>query len=61
MYIPFPGPPAENDPPPPIKEFNTANAKKSLSLYEELSSDNMTCVKSGSLLGPIIGAPRRGT
>ena len=29
VYIPLPGPPAENDPPPPIIIFNTQNETKS--------------------------------
>ena len=37
VYMPFPGPPAENDPPPPMRELSTAKAKKSASRYELLS------------------------
>uniref|UniRef100_A0A182F6B6 Uncharacterized protein n=1 Tax=Anopheles albimanus TaxID=7167 RepID=A0A182F6B6_ANOAL len=34
VYMPLPGPPAENEPPPPIIMFNTQAAMKSLSWWE---------------------------
>lgn len=52
VYIPFPGPPAENDPPPPIIIFRTQNATKSGSLCEQLSSPITKYASSGIGVGP---------
>jgi hypothetical protein len=41
-YIPFPGPPAEKDPPPPIRALRTAKAKKSGSVKDVLSKPSET-------------------
>lgn len=38
VNIPFPGPPAENEPPPPIIMFNTANGIKSSSYHNRVIS-----------------------
>lgn len=50
--MPLPGPPAENDPPPPISMLSTQNAMKSSSLWEQLSSPTTMCANSGIGVGP---------
>lgn len=50
--MPFPGPPAENEPPPPIIMFSTQKAMKSSSLWEQLSRPNTKWANSGIGVGP---------
>ena len=57
-YIPLPGPPAENDPPPPISMFKTANANMSWSVYFELWKPIERCSSSGNW---VIPGCRRGS
>ncbi|OAF66194.1 hypothetical protein A3Q56_06085 [Intoshia linei] len=45
--LPFPGPPAENDPPPPSNDINTENVKKSGSLVLHPSNPTTKCTNSG--------------
>lgn len=52
VYMPLPGPPAENDPPPPIIMLRTQKAMKSGSLWEQLSSPTTMCASSGIGVGP---------
>lgn len=52
VYMPLPGPPAENEPPPPIIMFRTQKAIKSGSLWAQLSSPNTTWASSGIGVGP---------
>lgn len=47
VYIPFPGPPALNEPPPPIIMLSTHIAIKSLSWCEQPSSPIITWDKTG--------------
>lgn len=53
MYIPLPGPPALNDPPPPIIKFNTHEGTKSLVPTKGIdSSPIITCDKTAKPDGP---------
>lgn len=47
VYIPFPGPPALNDPPPPSIIFKTQIAIKSGSCSEHPSKPIITCERTG--------------
>ena len=50
--MPLPGPPAENEPPPPIMVFKTVKAKKSGSSYGAVSMPTEMCTRSGRGVGP---------
>ena len=52
-YIPFPGPPAEKLPPPPISICNTQNGTKfSVSVVEAPLKATTKCAKLGNGVGP---------
>lgn len=48
VYMPLPGPPAENEPPPPIIKFSTHDATKSGSWWEVPSKPITTWASSGN-------------
>ena len=50
VYIPFPGPPALNDPPPPIIMLRTHIGTKSASLWEQLSKPDIKRIRYHSPL-----------
>lgn len=56
--MPFPGPPAEKDPPPPSNMFKTQYATKSSSLCDELSRAITKCASSGIGVGPRLTLER---
>jgi len=58
VYIPFPGPPAEKEPPPPIRMFKTQKLIKSGCWCETLSNPIVKWANSGIGVGPRLTEER---